>query len=113
MIPTPSYGGVGEQWWYYTHAFLSLQWSSEQDDMPLEDVSAVIQGCLARVFEDLMFPSMVADMETAVSVGNNARHLMTTLAVDEGDDFDDGKTVLNWDDFTVVGSLFPLSLTPT
>lgn len=104
MIPTPSYGEVGSQWWYYTHAFLSLQWRSEEEEIAVEDLPTVIQGGLVSVFGDVMFPSMIADMETVVSLGNTAR-LMTAATVDGEDYFDDDEAELNWDDFTLVSSL--------
>jgi hypothetical protein len=113
LIPTPTYGEVGNQWWYYTHAFLSLQWSSQQEELTLEDLSAVIQTCLAEVLADVMFPSMAQEMKTAVSVGNVGRLLLIASAGDDGDDLDDDKIELSWDDFTLVLSFSSLPPLPS
>jgi hypothetical protein len=99
MLPTP-YGEVAEQWWYYTRAFLSLEWNGQ--DLTLEEVPDILNSCLAALLRELMFPSMTIDMETLVTRGNTRRRMGTDRVSVVRDD--DDQSDLTWDDFTLVHS---------
>jgi hypothetical protein len=107
LVPTP-YGEVAEQWWYYTRGFMSLQWDGQE--LPLEEVPPILQSCLDDLLREMMFPSLTIGLEVLVISGNTGR-LMTTAeqldSVPRGDD----QSELTWDDFTLVSSHSPSTLT--
>ena len=108
MLPTP-YGRIGFQWWYYTHAFLSLQF--DNNELPIETTVKILNNALLKLFNEMMFPSLSVGLTCQVEVGNIGLSRKLLLLNDEEVNNDEDRNEDNdlpWDDFTLVTLILQL-----